>query len=59
MAAKQPGIDLEIKVRRLTISFTKHQYKFVKELANANFEGKFSQALRYLIDKLMDEKLKE
>lgn len=47
-----------MKTKSTGISLFLHQYEYVEKLAKDKFEGKFSQALRYLLDKLMREDLK-
>jgi len=40
--------------KRLTISLTEEQYNFVKRLAVDKYEGRFSQALRTIIQVYMN-----
>lgn len=41
------------KYKRLTIQVTEEQYKFIKTLGLARYEGKFAQALRSIINEAM------
>ena len=39
--------------KRLTVTLTQEQYDYIEKIAKEKYEGKFSQALRFLLDMLI------
>lgn len=50
---------MKLTEQRLTISLSKEQYDFVKKFAEEKYEGRFSQAIRTIIQVYMNYKVRK